>query len=102
MYCCRLFRFPQVLHEQLDVTANGIIISSSSCDAVQKPTVLHIAHELSAIAGYEGVIVMSAGRVVESGHPTELAAQQGSRFAAMLAQAGHTHSNTALAQSNSC
>lgn len=52
---------------------------------------LQIAHELTAIIEYDAVVVMAAGKVVESGNPKQLAAQQGSKFANLLAQAGYHH-----------
>jgi ABC-type sugar transport system ATPase subunit len=54
-----------------------------------RPTVIQIAHELSAIMSYDTVAVMSGGQVVEMGNPQELAAQEGSRFSRLRAQEGH-------------
>jgi ATP-binding cassette subfamily B protein len=56
---------------------------------VVRPTVIQIAHELSAIMSYDSVVVMSGGQVVEQGPPLELAAQEGSRFSRLRAQEGH-------------
>ncbi|GBF90620.1 hypothetical protein Rsub_03192 [Raphidocelis subcapitata] len=50
-------------------------------------TVLQIAHDLRAISGYDRVLLMDRGRVVEEGDPRELAATRGSRFAQLLARA---------------
>lgn len=52
--------------------------------------VLHIAHDLASIAGYQRVLLMEGGRIVEEGGIEELAAQPGSKFAALAAQA-HVH-----------
>lgn len=82
---CRLYcSLCQVLHEQLDVYPGN-----NSSSSTTKATVIQIAHELSAIMEYDQVAVMSAGRVVETGSPAELAARQDSKFASMLAQLGH-------------
>lgn len=54
-----------------------------------RPTVIQIAHELSAIMSYDTVALMSGGQVVELGNPRELAAQEGSRFSRLRAQEGH-------------
>lgn len=55
-----------------------------------RPTVIQIAHELSAIMSYDTVAVMAAGQVVEMGSPQQLAAQEGSRFSRLLLQEGHS------------
>jgi hypothetical protein len=89
--CFSAKNFFQVLHEQLDVAQHPGTNGSSSHPARQQPTVLQIAHELTAIIEYDAVMVMAAGRVVESGNPQQLAAQQSSKFANLLAQAGHHH-----------
>jgi ABC-type Mn2+/Zn2+ transport system ATPase subunit len=91
----------QVLHEQLDVAQHPGLNGSSSQPARQQPTVLQIAHELTAIIEYDAVVVLAGGRVVERGNPQQLAAQQSSKFANLLAQAGHHHhasSSAALQQ----
>ena len=54
-----------------------------------RPTVIQIAHELSAIMSYDSVAVMSGGQVVELGNPKVLAAAEGSRFGRLRAQEGH-------------
>lgn len=54
-----------------------------------RPTVIQIAHELSAIMEYDSVAVMAGGQVVEVGPPKVLAAQEGSRFNRLRAQEGH-------------
>lgn len=53
-----------------------------------RPTVIQIAHELSAIMDYDLVAVMAGGQVVEVGPPKVLAAQEGSRFSRLRAQEG--------------
>lgn len=50
-------------------------------------TVLQIAHDLRAIAGYDRVMVVDRGNVVEDGDPRELATARGSRFGRLLARA---------------
>jgi ABC-type bacteriocin/lantibiotic exporter with double-glycine peptidase domain len=48
-------------------------------------TVLAISHDISEAAGFERVLVIEDGRVVEDGDPRELAQESESRFANMLA-----------------
>lgn len=86
----------QVLHEQFATPARHADGSASApgggahCPgAQQRPTVIQIAHELSAIMAYDSVIVMAGGQVVEQGAPAALAADEGSRFARLLAQHQH-------------
>jgi len=50
-------------------------------------TVLCIAHRLDTIIGYDRVMVMEAGRALEIGTPSQLAADRTSRFAQLLAAA---------------
>jgi len=47
-------------------------------------TLLCATHDLADAAGFDRVLVLDRGRVVEDGHPRELAATPGSRFAALL------------------
>jgi ABC-type multidrug transport system fused ATPase/permease subunit len=54
----------------------------------RRTTVLQIAHDLRAIMGYDRVLLMDRGRVVEDGAPRALAAAGETRFAQLLARAG--------------
>eukprot|EP00775_Hariotina_reticulata_P003522 gene3522-3792_t len=82
----------QVLHEQLDMaqtTNNPSSSSSSRSHPSTPPTIIQIAHELSAILDYDSVLVMAAGKVVEQGNPQHLLQQEGSAFKNLVAQASH-------------
>jgi ABC-type multidrug transport system fused ATPase/permease subunit len=48
--------------------------------------VVQIAHDLEAIVGYDRVVVMAGGRVVEEGRPGELAEDRGTHFGQMFAR----------------
>lgn len=50
--------------------------------------VVQVAHALHAVMGYDRVIVMEKGVVVEGGHPHALLAERGSRFGALAAAYG--------------
>ena len=43
-----------------------------------------MTHDVGETASFDRVLVVSSGRVVESGAPAELAAQAGSRYRAIL------------------
>lgn len=47
-------------------------------------TLLCITHDLASTRGFDRVVVLEAGRVVEDGHPALLAEQADSRYRAML------------------
>lgn len=51
-------------------------------------TVIEVAHCLDIIRHYDVIVVMTEGRVVETGPPDELLAQSGSEFAALWASRG--------------
>ncbi|MFL6256800.1 MAG: ATP-binding cassette domain-containing protein, partial [Pyrinomonadaceae bacterium] len=48
-------------------------------------TLLCITHDVGETLSFERVVVIDGGRVVEDGSPTQLAADSGSRYAALLA-----------------
>jgi len=48
-------------------------------------TMLSISHDITETLGFERVLVIEDGKVVEDGNPTALAADDGTKFAAMLA-----------------
>lgn len=54
-------------------------------EAFQASTLLVIAHRISTIVDSDQIIVLDAGRVVESGSPADLLATSDSHFAAMVA-----------------
>jgi ABC-type glutathione transport system ATPase component len=96
---------PQVLHEQLDMaqtTNNPTSSSSSSSHPSTPPTVIQIAHELSAILDYDSVVVMAAGKVVEQGNPAHLLQQEGSAFKNLVAQASHGLTGSSSWDSTDC
>jgi ATP-binding cassette subfamily B protein len=51
-------------------------------------TLLCITHDVSETRGFDRVLVVEAGRVVEQGEPAELGAMQGSRYRALLEAEG--------------
>lgn len=52
-------------------------------------TLLCITHDVGETLGFERVLVIDEGRVVEDDHPEALAAREGSRYAALLAAEDH-------------
>jgi len=48
-------------------------------------TLLCVTHDIEETAGFDQVVVMEGGRIVESGPPGELSQREGSRYRAMLA-----------------
>ncbi|MDT5271452.1 MAG: hypothetical protein QOH49_3638 [Acidobacteriota bacterium] len=48
-------------------------------------TLLCITHDVGETLSFERVVVVDGGRVVEDGHPKQLASDSGSRYAALLA-----------------
>ena len=47
-------------------------------------TLIYVTHDLTETLDFDQVVVMADGRIVETGPPTRLAAQTGSRFRSML------------------
>ncbi|KAE8213729.1 hypothetical protein CF327_g2770 [Tilletia walkeri] len=47
-------------------------------------TFITVAHRLSTVMDYDRIVVMHAGRIVETGSPSELAAKKGGVFAGMV------------------
>ncbi len=43
-------------------------------------TIVMVSHRLEAVMGFDRVVIMDAGKVVETGPPRELAETEGSRF----------------------
>jgi ATP-binding cassette subfamily B protein len=50
-----------------------------------RSTILCVTHDIEETLAFDRVLVVEAGRVVEDGSPRNLAVQQGTRFAALLA-----------------
>jgi ABC-type bacteriocin/lantibiotic exporter with double-glycine peptidase domain len=48
-------------------------------------TLLYVSHDIDSALGFERVVVVDGGRVVEDGAPAELLAREGSRLAALRA-----------------
>jgi ABC-type multidrug transport system fused ATPase/permease subunit len=43
-------------------------------------TIVMVSHRLGMVMGFDRVVVMEAGRIVETGRPGELVGTEGSRF----------------------
>ncbi len=54
-----------------------LLIQQALAEAMQGRTVISVAHRLSTLAGFDRVIVVKDGRIVEDGHPAMLKAGQG-------------------------
>ncbi|KAK6435588.1 hypothetical protein LTR95_008218, partial [Oleoguttula sp. CCFEE 5521] len=52
-------------------------------------TIIAVAHRLQTIVGYDMIVVMDAGRIVEVGKPSDLLEQSGGRFREMWERSGH-------------
>jgi ATP-binding cassette, subfamily C (CFTR/MRP), member 1 len=63
----------------------GELIQSTIRDHFTSCTLLTIAHRLETVMEYDKVVVMEAGKVVETGNPRQLALQPNSLFASMVA-----------------
>ena len=57
------------------------LIQATVSREFRESTLLTIAHRLETVVGYDRVVVLDAGVVVEDGAPRALLAQPGSRFA---------------------
>lgn len=55
-----------------------------SREAWQSATLLCVTHDVSETRGFDRVLVLAEGRIVEDGSPQELAARPGSRYRLML------------------
>ncbi|KAL7054621.1 hypothetical protein AAHC03_025968 [Spirometra sp. Aus1] len=71
----------------MDPNTDRLVMSTLLSDVFKDATILIIAHRLSTIMTADRVIVMSYGRVVESGRPEELLQDPNSLFAGMHAHA---------------
>ncbi|OQO09094.1 hypothetical protein B0A48_05985 [Cryoendolithus antarcticus] len=52
-------------------------------------TIIAVAHRLQTIVGYDMIVVMDAGRIVEVGKPRELLKKEGGSFREMWERSGH-------------
>nr|VZI16692.1 unnamed protein product [Spirometra erinaceieuropaei] len=71
----------------MDPNTDRLVMSTLLSDVFRDATILIIAHRLSTIMTADRVIVMSHGRVVESGRPEELLQDPNSLFSGMHAHA---------------
>jgi ATP-binding cassette subfamily B protein len=55
-----------------------------ACTWWSQATMLCVTHDIDETRSFDRVIVIDEGRIVEAGAPAELAAEEGSRYAAML------------------
>nr|VZI16707.1 unnamed protein product [Spirometra erinaceieuropaei] len=69
----------------MDPNTDRLVMSTLLSDVFKDATILIIAHRLSTIMTADRVIVMSHGRVVESGRPKELLQDPNSLFSGMNA-----------------
>ena len=72
-----------------------------SSDFAQR-TLLCIAHRIRTIVGYDKVVVMDAGHVVEEGSPRELFAREGGLFRALCLKEGISGTDVELAWEDRC
>eukprot|EP00415_Alexandrium_ostenfeldii_P003268 UN3268 len=61
------------------------IINEVLCKDFASATIVSVAHRIETVEEYDLVVVLQEGRVVEQGHPSELASRKGGLFAGMLA-----------------
>jgi ATP-binding cassette subfamily B protein len=54
-----------------------MLIQQALAEAMQGRTVISVAHRLSTLSGFDRVVVVKDGRIVEDGHPAELKVSQG-------------------------
>jgi ABC-type bacteriocin/lantibiotic exporter with double-glycine peptidase domain len=54
----------------------------------QEATLLFVSHDIEDTRGFDRVLVLEQGRIVEDGCPAQLSAREGSRYAALLEAAG--------------
>ena len=65
----------------VDVMTDALI-QSTIRDGFAGSTVLTIAHRIDTVMDYDLILVMDAGKIVDSGRPADLSAQPGGMFAA--------------------
>jgi ATP-binding cassette subfamily B protein len=63
-------------------TESEVQIQQALAEAMKGRTVISVAHRLSTLSGFDRVIVVKNGEIVEDGHPAELRVRQGA-FGAM-------------------
>ena len=63
---------------------SDVLVRAALERACQGRTLIVIAHRLSTVAGFDAIVVLDHGRVVEQGRPDQLARLPGGAFAAML------------------
>jgi ATP-binding cassette subfamily B protein len=62
---------------------------------MQGRTVIAIAHRLSTLQRFDRIVVMEAGRVIDTGTPAALAARPGIYRTLLQRQLGHTEAHAA-------
>ena len=67
----------------LDRSQRSLLLARSR-EAWHSATLLCVTHDVSETRGFDRVLVMEAGRIVEDGSPQELGARPGSRYRLML------------------
>jgi ATP-binding cassette subfamily B protein len=58
-------------------TESEVLIQQALAEAMKGRTVISVAHRLSTLAGFDRIIVVKNGEIVEDGHPAELRVRQG-------------------------
>jgi len=76
----------------IDHETDSIIQETLREDVADKTTIT-IAHRLVTIMNSDRVLVLSAGRVVEQGPPSELAVLDGGVFAGLLQRSNAVHAD---------
>ncbi|KAJ3326933.1 hypothetical protein HDU76_012497 [Blyttiomyces sp. JEL0837] len=71
----------------VDAAADNLIIESIRTH-FKNATVISIAHRLNTVAGFDKVLVLDAGRVVEHGSPAELLRKDGGVFRGLVQATG--------------
>lgn len=67
--------------------ATDKLLQETIREAFKSATVLAIAHRIETIIGFDNVMVLKEGRMVEFGRPAELRAKEGGEFAALCERA---------------
>jgi ABC-type multidrug transport system fused ATPase/permease subunit len=74
----------------IDAETDARIQSTLIRERMRGVTVITIAHRLQTIVGYDKVLVMEQGRLVEQGTPHELLMDPSSHFFSMASELGST------------
>eukprot|EP01083_Nonionella_stella_P113871 336090_1 len=63
-------------------------------------TIIMIAHRLQTILGYDRILVLGTGKVLEFGKPKELLSNENGHFTSMLQSAGDCNIDTIVPKRN--